>query len=198
LLQSLSVLSSGLGLGFPSVASQLLSQDTQVPLTASQVSWFASITAIAAPFGCPLSGFLSDKIGRRNTSILVNFLAIISWIIIGFSSSSDAQTLFVQLMVARVIMGVVIGMSTTPAVMYVSEVCHPTLRGRMTLLSSPFFTAFGLLTIYFLGYLVPVSCFISLITYSFYGNSLIVRLQSCKFDCRCDHSRMSSRFVTAS
>lgn len=158
MLQSLSVMSSGLGLGFPSIATHLLSKGDEVVLTSSQVSWVASITAIASPFGCILSGFLSDKIGRRNTSIFLNCLAITSWIVIGFSSRNDANILFIQLMIARVVIGVVIGMSTTPAVMYVSEVCHPTLRGRMTLLSSPFFTAFGLVVIYFLGYLVPVSC----------------------------------------
>ena len=148
---------SGLGLGFPSVASQLLLNDAKIPLTLDQVSWFASITAIAAPFGCPVSGFLSDRIGRRNTAMFVTLLSIVSWIIIGFSSTQDSKILFIQLMVARVIAGFNIGMSTTPAVMYVSEICHPRLRGRMTLLSSPFFTAFGLLVIYFLGFLLPVS-----------------------------------------
>lgn len=158
LLQSFSVISSGIGLGFPSISSELLLKDSDVSLTASQVSWFASITAIAAPFGCVFSGYLTEKIGRRNTAILLNFFAVVSFVIIGFSSRSDANTLFIQLMISRVIMGVVIGMSSSPAVMYVSEVCHPTLRGRMTMMSSPFFTAFGVVTIYFLGYLVPVSC----------------------------------------
>lgn len=157
LLASLSVISSGMGLGYPSVTSQLLLNDDIVALTATQVSWFASITAIICPIGGPLSGLFTDKIGRRNSLMFINFISLISWMIIGLSSRVDTQTFYTQLMIARAFIGVGIGMTTAPAVMYVSEVCHPKLRGRLTLLSSPFFTAFGLLTIYFLGYLIPVS-----------------------------------------
>lgn len=146
-----------MGLGYPSVTSQLLLDDDRVALTISQVSWFASITAIVCPIGGPLSGYFTDKIGRRNSLTLINLISLISWIMIGFSSRVNAQTFYIQLMVARAFIGIGIGMTSAPAVMYVSEVCHPKLRGRLTLLSSPFFTAFGLLTIYFLGYLIPVS-----------------------------------------
>lgn len=150
------MISSGMGLGYPAITSQLLLRDTsQMTLTASQVSWFASVTAIVCPIGGPLSGYVTDKIGRRNTMAVVSIVSLISWITIGLSSRVNADALFIQLMIGRAIIGVGIGMTTAPAVMYVSEVCHPKLRGRMTLLSSPFFTAFGLLTIYFLGYLIP-------------------------------------------
>lgn len=60
-------------------------------------------------------------------------------------------------MIARVIIGLNIGMSTTPAVMYTAEICSPEIRGRLSMLSSPFFTAFGMLVIYFLGAVVAVS-----------------------------------------
>lgn len=147
-----------MGLGYPAITTQLLLRnDSQVFLSASQISWFASVTAIACPIGGPLSGIFTDKIGRRNSLMLINFISLISWIVIGFSSRVDTRLFFVQLLIARALIGVGIGMTTAPTVMYVSEVCHPTLRGRLTLLSSPFFTAFGLLTIYFLGYLIPVS-----------------------------------------
>lgn len=158
LLASFSVIASGMALGYPAITTQLLLRDdADVVLTQSQVSWFASITAVACPLGGPLSGFLAEKIGRINTLMLINILALISWAIIGLSSRVDADALFLQLMIARTIAGLVVGMTTAPTVMYVSEVCHPTLRGRLTMLSSPFFTAFGLLIIYFLGFLIPVS-----------------------------------------
>lgn len=147
-----------MGLGFPAITSQLLLSDSaDVKLSPSQVSWFASIFAIACPFGSPLSGFLADKIGRRNTLMVNNLIAIVSWIIIGFSSRSDAQILFIELMIARALIGVATGMVTAPAVMYVSEVCHPRLRSRLTILSTPLFVALGTLVAYFLGYLIPVS-----------------------------------------
>lgn len=157
-LANLSVLSSGMGLGYPAITTQLLSRpDADVYLTPSQVSWFASVTAIACPVGGPLSGFLSDKFGRRNVIVLVNIIAIASWLIIGFSSRTDAELLFIQLMVGRTISGISIGMITPPAMMYTSEVCHQKLRGRLTVLSTPFFVALGMLLAYLLGYLIPVS-----------------------------------------
>lgn len=147
-----------MGIGYPAITTQLLSQNnTDVVLTPSQVSWFASITAITSPIGGPLSGFFTDRIGRKNTLILISIVSIISWMTIGFSSKVDAQTCFLQLMIGRALIGIGIGMTTAPIVMYVSEVCHPKLRGRLTLFSSPFFTATGLLSIYFFGYLIPVS-----------------------------------------
>lgn len=152
------MIASGMGLGYPAITTQLLLRvDSDVTLTASQVSWFASVTAIICPIGGPLSGFFTDRIGRRNSMMFISVVSIISWLVIGFSSRADSQLFFIQLMIGRAIIGIGIGMTTAPVVMYVSEVCHPSLRGRMTLLSSPFFTAFGLLTIYFLGYLIPVS-----------------------------------------
>lgn len=158
ILANLSVISSGMGLGYPAITTQLLSRDdADVALTASQISWFASITAITCPLGGPISGFLADKIGRRNTLVFINIVAIGTWLVIGFSSRESAETLFIQLMIGRAIIGVTIGMITTPSVMFVSEICHTSLRGRMTVLSTPFFIAFGMLVSYLLGYLIPVS-----------------------------------------
>lgn len=156
-----------MGLGYPAITSQLLlHDDADVYLTTSQVSWFASITAIICPLGGPLSGYFTDKIGRRKSLMLLSVTSLISWMIIGFSSRVDPEIFFIQLMLGRAIIGIGIGMTTAPTVMYVSEVCHPKLRGRLTLLSSPFFTAFGLLIIYFLGFMIPVSAFLCQLSYN--------------------------------
>lgn len=151
-----------MGLGYPSITSELLlAADAEVKLTPSQVSWFASVTAIACPFGGPVSGVLADKLGRRNSLMLINVIAIASWMAIGLSSRDDAELFFIELMIGRALMGLVIGMVTAPAVMYSSEIAHPRLRGRLTVLSTPFFVAFGTLMAYLLGYIIPVSsqCF---------------------------------------
>lgn len=147
-----------MGLGYPAITTELLlAADAEVKLTQSQISWFASVTAIACPFGGPLSGILADKLGRRNTLMLVNVLAIASWLVIGLSSRDDAQLFFIELMLGRAIIGLVIGMITAPAIMYSSEIAHPKLRGRLTVLATPFFVAFGTLVAYLLGYIIPVS-----------------------------------------
>lgn len=153
----MSVTSPGIGLGYPAITTQLLSKaDADVLLNSSQISWFASITAISSPIGSLLSGYLSDKIGRRNTLLLINVIAAVSWLLIGFSSRKDELIFFIEIMIGRALIGVTIGMVTTPTVMYCSEVCHPKIRGRMTVMSTPFFMSFGSLIAYLLGYLFPV------------------------------------------
>ncbi|KAG4073002.1 hypothetical protein HA402_009421 [Bradysia odoriphaga] len=156
LVASLSVMSPGIGLGYPAITTEYLSSpDAEVVLNASEISWFASITAISSPIGSLLAGYLSDKIGRRNTLLFITLISTISWIIIGFSSRDDAAILFIELMIGRSLIGIAIGMVTTPAVMYCSEICHAKIRARMTVMSTPFFMSFGSLVAYFLGYLFP-------------------------------------------
>lgn len=156
MLANFSILSTGMGLGYPAITTQLLTKDETVILTESQVSWFASITAIACPFGGPITAYCTNKFGRKGTLLIIDVISIIQWIIIGFSSRSNAQILFIQLMFARVLTGLTIGMITTPAVLYSAEICHPSLRGRMMVLSTPFFVSVGTLLIYLLGYLIQV------------------------------------------
>lgn len=144
LTANLSVIPSGIGLGYPSISTDQLLR----VLTLDQVSWFASVTAIVCPIGGLLSGFLCDKFGRKGTLIFIDVIAIISFLLIGFARE---EFLFVQLILSRIVIGFNIGVSTTPAVMYTAEICDPEIRGRLSMLSSPFFTAFGQLVIYFLG-----------------------------------------------
>lgn len=145
-------------LGHPAITTQLLYKDkSHLALSADQISWFASVLMITLPVGGIISGFLTEKFGRRKTMMIVNVLAVASWLTLAFATRYSADWLFAQLMIGRIIGGIMTGLASTPAVIYVSEICHPNLRGRMTLLSSPFNTALGICTIYLLGFLIPVS-----------------------------------------
>jgi len=74
-------------------------------LSVDQASWFAAITAIFSPIGGLLSGWCLDKCGRKMTLIYINVISIASWLIIGLSSRTNADNLFMQLMIARIIIG---------------------------------------------------------------------------------------------
>lgn len=156
IMANLSVLGPGMGLGYPAVTSEILLRDSSLLLTSEQVSWFASITPAICPFGGPLSAYLVMKVGRKGTLLIINLISIVFWCITGFSSRSDAKIFFIEIMIARVLTGLAIGMITAPAVMYSTEVCHPKLRGRLAVLSTPFFISIGALIIYFLGYITGV------------------------------------------
>ncbi|XP_049535263.1 uncharacterized protein LOC125950919 [Anopheles darlingi] len=149
---NITIISSGMGIGFPSIAMiELTNSTSSVVLSESNATWFASITSIMCPFGGLLSGYLLDRIGRKKTLYFINFISVVSWAIMSFASRTDSTVLFIQLIVARIIIGIAIGLSSTPASVYAAEVAHPNLRGRLTLLTA-FCTAIGMLCIYTLGY----------------------------------------------
>lgn len=110
MLANLTVLGPGMGLAYPAVTSEILLRDQTLILTADQVSWFASITPFICPLGGPLSSYFIMKIGRKGTLIIVNIISVIFWTMIGFSHKTDANPFFIQLMVARVLTGLAVGM----------------------------------------------------------------------------------------
>jgi MFS family permease len=144
-----------MGLGYPSISTNNLLKD----FTSSEVSWIASVTAITMIIGGLFSGYSCDKFGRKGTLIYTDIIAVASFLIISFARG---KFLFYQLIFARVLIGFHVGMSTTAAVMYIAEICDAKVRGRLSMLSSPFFTAFGMVVIYFLGAVVTVSDFLQL------------------------------------
>lgn len=83
-------------------------------------------------------------------------LSVISWGMMAMSSRVDRELMFIQLMVARCMIGIVIGLSSAPSAVYSVEIAHPTLRGRFSVITSVTI-ALGVLVIYVLGYFIPVS-----------------------------------------
>lgn len=126
------------------------------------------------PLGGLLASVVLDKLGRKFVIILINVLSIVAWSIQSWTDKEDAQTMFYQLLVARLIIGqcpttffgkrrimriiptgIAAGLSSSPVTVYAAEIAHPRIRGRLTVLSSVFIS-FGVLVIYFLGFLIQV------------------------------------------
>lgn len=106
ILANLSILSAGMALGFPAVSlQQLTSEHSPTRLNADQASWFASINAITCPLGGLLGSFILDKLGRKVTLIIINVLQIISWSLQAWTDKNDTETMYYQLLVARLILG---------------------------------------------------------------------------------------------
>lgn len=82
-------------------------------------------------------------------------LSVISWGIMAMASSVDKELMFIQLLVARFIIGICIGLSSAPSAVYSAEIAHPTLRGRFSVITSVTI-GLGILFIYVLGYFIPV------------------------------------------
>lgn len=57
------------------------------------------------PLGGLLASVILDKLGRKFVIILINVLSIVAWSIQSWTDKEDAQTMFYQLLVARLIIG---------------------------------------------------------------------------------------------
>lgn len=115
----------------------------------------ASINAISCPIGGLLCSYVLDKYGRKKTLYTINMLSVISWGMMAMASSVDKELMFIQLLVARFIIGICIGLSSAPSAVYSAEIAHPTLRGRFSVITSVTI-GLGILFIYVLGYFIPV------------------------------------------
>lgn len=106
LLANMSILSAGMALGFPAISlSELTSPLSKTQLTANQASWFASLNTITCPLGGLLASYILDRVGRKLTLVLINVLSIVSWSLQAWADKEDTQTMYYQLLAARLIIG---------------------------------------------------------------------------------------------
>ncbi|XP_026328667.1 facilitated trehalose transporter Tret1-like isoform X2 [Hyposmocoma kahamanoa] len=128
---NLGTINTGMAFGFPATAlPQLQSETSYIQVTESQASWIASLSAAGTPFGCLLSGYLMDTIGRRLTLIITEIPLIIGWLLIACAQNVP------MLYVGRLLIGLGSGMVGAPARVYTCEVTQPHLRGMLGALAS--------------------------------------------------------------
>ncbi|XP_044733949.1 solute carrier family 2, facilitated glucose transporter member 8-like [Chrysoperla carnea] len=152
LVANISVISPGMSLGFSAIALPTLTSLTNPNrLTADQGSWVASMASISMPIGCLLSGTLLDRLGRKFSLYIINYVMILGWAIISTASSDNTQSQFIQLLIGRFIAGIGTGLCSVPPTVYMSEISTPNLRGMVCTFSSIAF-ALGVLFIYTIGY----------------------------------------------
>lgn len=115
----------------------------------------ASLNAIISPIGGLMVSALLDRCGRKNTLYLINVFAMAAWICKATASRTDRDQMFVQLMLARVFIGLTCGLASSPCAIYTAEISHASLRGRMSIMT-PLGIASGVLIIYIMGFFIPV------------------------------------------
>lgn len=151
IIANLSILAPAMGLGYSSVALiQLTKPEDPFYLDPNEASWFASINAIACPVGGILNAYLLDKLGRKPTIFIINITSIVSWGLMGTSYQTNFAIKFTQVIIARFIIGIASGLSSSAVSVYSAEICHPNFRGRLTLGSSAA-TATGIFAMFGLG-----------------------------------------------
>lgn len=114
----------------------------------------ASLPSIMMPIGCLLSGPLIDKLGRKTALMVTNIPSFLGWLLL----AQQPVSLYV-LYVGQLLVGMSVGLSTTPATVYSAEcitVNFTGLRGSFTIMTSIMLN-FGMFLTYLLGTLVPAS-----------------------------------------
>ncbi|XP_050593213.1 facilitated trehalose transporter Tret1-like isoform X7 [Bombus affinis] len=115
----------------------LTSGTTDMPLTLTQdeFSWIVSVTVLGSMFGSLAGAQLADRRGRKYCLLLCCTIFTLGWFIIYVTTSVT------MLYLARVILGIGVGIAYTINPMYVSEVANINIRGALgTLIAVNVFT----------------------------------------------------------
>lgn len=110
-------------------------------LSKGQTSFVSSVIVLFVPVGCLIAAILMEWIGRLNTIKLAALPCVLGWALIANSSS------FAQILLGRILTGLGSAMGTSPAIVYITEVARPDLRGSL-ISSAPTLASLGMVISY--------------------------------------------------
>lgn len=119
-------------------------------LSPAMEGWVISCVMVGGVTGVALSGFLSDRWGRKKLLMMSAIFFIIS--ALGSAFAIDVTTL----VLARILGGLGIGFASALSVTYISECAPPAIRGRLGSLYQ-LFTIFGICATFYINYFVANS-----------------------------------------
>ncbi|KAB8137725.1 sugar porter family MFS transporter [Gracilibacillus oryzae] len=114
-------------------------------LSPAMEGWVISCVMIGGVIGVALSGYLSDRFGRKNILMLSAVFFIIS--ALGSAFAIDITTL----VLARILGGFGIGFASALSVTYISECAPPAIRGRLGSMYQ-LFTILGICATFYINY----------------------------------------------
>lgn len=117
---------------------------TKFSLDNAMQGWVVSCLLIGAIIGAGFAGVLSDRIGRKKMLVVAGVLFTIGSIV---SAISPTINLFV---IARIVGGLGIGVSSTLVPLYIAEIAPSKHRGRLVSLNQ-FAVVIGISAIYFVN-----------------------------------------------
>ncbi|XP_065199701.1 facilitated trehalose transporter Tret1-like isoform X2 [Planococcus citri] len=100
-------------------------RDGILTLNETQISWFSSIHLICVPFGCFVSGLITQPLGRKKSMMLLNIPFFTVWLLL--YNATSVTTLYIAL----VISGLSGGLHEAPVLTYLAEITQPSLRGML-------------------------------------------------------------------
>src|SRR5690606_625388 len=124
-------------------------------------TWIHGATVSSALIGCILggaiSGFFSNRIGRRGTLRLAAVLFFLSALgsaypeALFFPEGEPSIALLITFNLYRILGGIGVGLASAVAPMYISEISPAHIRGRLVSFNQ-FAIIFGMLVVYFVNW----------------------------------------------
>jgi MFS transporter, SP family, arabinose:H+ symporter len=108
-----------------SISGSLTFLEDRFHLSAAGSGWVTSCLTLGCIVGVIVAGRLSDLVGRKRVLVVVAAVFIIGAI----GEAAAPNTVF--LVVARILVGIGIGLETTVAPLYISEIAPARIRGRL-------------------------------------------------------------------
>jgi sugar porter (SP) family MFS transporter len=137
-------------LDFQGNAQRLPSDSRFVVFTSDQASWYSAIVTIGCMVGALGGGPVTELLGLKKTILVTIPLYAVSWLMIGLLSQVWA------LIMARVIVGLAVGVNSFVAPTYIGEASPTHLRGLLGA-SNQLSITVGILLVYLFGLLCTVS-----------------------------------------
>lgn len=104
----------------------LISENSHIKTTRYKAEWLETILMLGALCGLPLTIFLVDRIGRKNSLLLASTVNASAWITIAVGTNMT------QLMIARFFSGMAGDMAFVAAPMYIAEIADQRIRGFLS------------------------------------------------------------------
>ncbi|XP_057665940.1 facilitated trehalose transporter Tret1-like [Diorhabda carinulata] len=127
LAATLNAISDGMQYGWTApVIPILMGEDSPLLITEFQGEWLETFVWIGSLSCLPLTMYLADRIGRKNSILLAAFLTLIVWIIIAFAPSIEF------LYLARFLAGTASNTAYVSTPMYIAEIAEQKIRGFLS------------------------------------------------------------------
>ena len=104
--------------------SSRVDNNNNLYITEDQASWFGSLLLLGACLGSIFSSFFVS-LGRRRSVLISAVPRLIGWLLIASASSVNL------LYLGRIFTGLSLGMVTSAAPLYISEIAQPSTRGAL-------------------------------------------------------------------
>ncbi|XP_044741056.1 facilitated trehalose transporter Tret1-2 homolog isoform X2 [Chrysoperla carnea] len=136
----------GIALAYSAILiPQLEDPASDIKVTQSQSSWLASVIVVVVPVGSIIAGLIMERFGRLNTIKIAAVPSVCGWILIAMSTD------FYTLLLGRLLTGLASALGSSPAIVYITEVARPDMRGSL-ISACPTLASLGMVLAYCKGW----------------------------------------------